>query len=183
MKITAIIGSLRRGNTYTMVEAACNELSGCDIIPYHLKNLSISPCNGCLKCDANKKCYMDDDMDKVINDILSSEGLILGTPARWSLLSGELKIFFDRLNPLAVPDLLKGKKAIIFSVGQSKIYDTASIESAAKSIVSFCENAGIEVIETVLAHSCLNSDDLVVNNPDAITACKEAAKKLYRILL
>lgn len=179
MRIVAIVGSIRRGNTYAMVEAACHALKDCDIELIHLKDLNMNMCDGCLVCDESGKCVFEDDMNKIIPHINEADGIILGTPARWSLLSGELKVFLDRLNPLAVPEALKGKKSIIFAVGQTKGENAESIKLAADSVRFFCENAGMDVIETVIAEDCLKEDDLIINHPEVIERCKQAARNLY----
>jgi len=182
MKIMAIVGSSRRGNTYSMVEAASHALSNCDVEFAHLKDYNIQICDGCLTCDESGSCHIDDDMDKLIERIKETDGLIIGTPARWSLLSGELKVFFDRLNPLAVPEILKGKKAIIFATGQTTGDDAESIKLAADSVKYFCENAEIDVLDIVLAEDCLNNEDLISKYPKILDKCKSSAVKLYESL-
>jgi len=184
MRILAVVGSTRRGNTYAMVEAAAHALTArdCDVELFHLRDLNLLMCNGCLSCDENGECNIDDDMKKILPDVLQADGFILGTPARWSLLSGELKVFIDRLNPLAAPQSLKGKKAIIFSVGQTEGEEAKSIQSAADSVKYFCENAGIEVIDIVTKGGCLNQDDLISNAPETLKTCKQSAAKLLNAL-
>ncbi len=105
MRILAIVGSARRGNTYAMVEAATHELSAkaCDVELIHLRDIKLEVCDGCLACDEEGKCVIEDDMEKILPDVAQADGFIFGTPARWSLLSGELKVFIDRSNPLAAP--------------------------------------------------------------------------------
>ncbi|MFX0199039.1 MAG: flavodoxin family protein [Candidatus Hodarchaeota archaeon] len=182
MRIAAIVGSNRRGNTYSMVEAGCHALTEAEVELIHLKDLDIQMCDGCLACDESGKCHIDDDMQGILKTILESDGFIFGTPARWSLLSGELKTFFDRLNPLAVPELMRGKKAVIFAVGQTENEEAESIELAANSVHNFCDNAGIDVIEKVIAEGCLESDDLMRKHPDILKECKKAAVKLMNSL-
>jgi len=182
MKIIGIVGSIRRGNTYSMVEAACQYLqtkSDCDVELIHLKDISLYHCDGCLTCDETGVCHIRDNMTDLATTIKEADGFIFGSPARWSLLSGELKTFFDRLNPLAVPELLKDKKAIIFVVGQSNDEEKESIELAAQSIKNFCDNAEIKVIDTVLSTNCLLEDDLIKKHANILEECKQSAKKLY----
>jgi multimeric flavodoxin WrbA len=183
MKIIAIVGSIRRGNTYTMVEAGCQQLKDCDVELIHLKDISINICDGCLKCDETATCHIDDDMSDLVQRIKHADGFIFGTPSRWSLLSGELKVFFDRLNPLAVPELLAGKKAIVFAVGQSKGEDIETIKLAAESVKHFCDNAEIEVIDTVIASDCLQPEDLITKHVDILDECRKSADKLFSSLL
>lgn len=182
MRVIGIVGSLRRGNTYTMVEAGCQALTDCEVELVHLKDVDLTLCDGCLECDDTGQCHYDDNMSKLVERIKKADGFIFGTPARWSLLSGELKTFFDRLNPLAVPELLAGKKAIVFAVGQSKDEDIDSIKLAANSVKLFCENAEIEVVDMVIASDCLQPEDLISNHPEFLTNCKESSLKLYEAI-
>lgn len=182
MKIVAIVGSIRRGNTYAMVEAASRALGKCDVELIHLKNIDIKMCDGCLSCDKKRKCRIDDSMKNILPKIVNADGFIFGTPSRWSLLAGELKVFFDRLNPLAIPELLKGKKALIFAVGQTVGREAESIKRAIESVKFFCDNAGIEVVDTVMAKGCTGSNDLISKYPTILSKCKRAAIKLYNSL-
>ncbi|MFC1947338.1 flavodoxin family protein [Chloroflexota bacterium] len=182
MKIVAIVGSNRRGNTYSMVEAACHALEEFNVELVHLQRLSISPCDGCLSCDETGECHIEDDMQNVIKSMRDAEGFVIGTPARWSLLSGELKVLIDRLNPLAVPELLQGKKAIIFTVGQCEGDEAESIKLAAESVKYFCDNAGIEVVDTLIAEGCIEPTDVITKSPDILKKCKDSATKLSQAI-
>lgn len=183
MRIVAIVGSVRRGNTYAMVEAACHALEDAEVELIHLKDIDVHMCDGCLTCDESGDCHIDDSMVDILTRMKEANGLILGTPSRWSLLSGELKVFLDRLNPLAVPESLKGKKAIILAVGQTEGEEAESIREAANSVGAFCDNAGIKVIDTIVAEGCLAQNDLITNHPEVLGACKDSALKLYDAIM
>jgi len=184
MKIVSIIGSTRRGNTFAMVNAAskaiCNDA---EVEILMLGDMTYTFCDGCLQCDETGECHIDDDMNSAVEKIKAADGLIIGTPARWGLMSGELKTFFDRLNPLASPELLAGKKAIAFAVGQSEedTDDAESVRLACASIETFCENADIEVVDRVCVYDCLEKND-IDGNSKAFKQCEAAAIKLLGAL-
>lgn len=182
MKVVAIVGSNRRGNTYSMVEAACYALEDFEVELIHLQGLITNTCDGCLNCDNTGECHIQDSMQDIINSVRTADGFVFGTPARWSLLSGELKVFFDRLNPLAVPECLSGKKAIIFAVGQCEGDEAESIRSAARSVKYFCDNADIEVLDTVIAEGCQQPTDIVTKHPEVLDKCKKSAIRLAKAL-
>jgi len=182
MKVVGIVGSNRRGNTYSMVEAACHALEGFDVELIHLHGLMTKMCDGCLTCDNTGECHIQDRVRTVMDKIKEADGFVFGTPARWSLLSGELKVFFDRLNPLAVPELLNEKKAIVFAVGQCEGEEAKSIKLAAKSVKYFCDNAGIEVIDTVIAEGCQQPTDVMTKHPEVLDKCRKSAIRLARAL-
>jgi len=183
MRIVAVVGSNRRGNTYAMVEAACHALRDFEVELLHVKGMLGESCDGCLQCDESGDCHVDDPMRKAVADIAKADGLVLGTPARWALLSGELKVFLDRLNPLAVKGSLAGKKALLLVVGQCEGDDAWSIKSALESLKSFCRSAGIEVVADVQAQGCLNADDVIARHPAILVDCRTAAQLLADALL
>ena len=177
MKIIAIIGSMRKGNSFSMVQSVVDTFLNADVEleVIHLKDISIGFCDGCLSCDETGTCHLNDDMTSIVQKVKEADGLVLASPARWSLLSGEMKTFMDRLNPLAAIEALADKKAIVFAVGQTKEEEDHSISIAAESMVSFCENAGIEVVDKVLAYGCLMENEV---DKESILRCTEAAMHL-----
>ena len=178
MKICAVIGSLRKGNSALMVSEAvsCFERDEVEIID--LSSLKLCFCSGCLECDETQKCNINDEMTEKLNIISSADGFIFASPVRWGLISGEMKTFFDRLNPFAVSETLSGKKAILFVVGQTDEGDdvTMSIKSGMKSMEVFCDNSGIDIIDKVKAYGCLSPND--ISNTNYLSLCKDAAIKL-----
>lgn len=182
MKIVAVVGSIRRGNTLKMVEAACSPFSSDEVKVIDLAHIKMGFCTGCLYCDDVKRCNIDDDMTNLIDEIANADAFIFASPVRWSLLSGEMKTFFDRLNPLATLGTLNEKKCILLTVGQSEAGsdDASSIDAGLKSMEFFCENAGIEVVDSVKAYGCLEEDS--IENSPYIKACYVAAQKLKEIL-
>lgn len=176
MKIMAIIGSARKGNSFSMVQSIKETIlnAGVELEVVHLRDFSMEFCDGCLSCDETGRCHLNDDMSSIVEKVRDADGLVFASPARWSLLSGDMKVFIDRLNPLAAIEALANKKAIIFVVGQTKGEDN-SISIAAESIESFCDNAGIQVIDKVLAYGCLMEKE--IDNETSLK-CMEAAEHL-----
>lgn len=182
MKIVAVVGSKRKGNSLKMIEAASTAFEKEDIAIINLAEIKLDFCTGCLRCDEEKQCYLDDDMRRYMDTISKADGYIFASPVRWSLISGELKTFFDRLNPFATTGDLEGKKAVLFVVGQSEENsdDSFSIEAGLKSMEFFCENAGIEVVDAVKAYGCYDYND--VDNSQSLKECINAANKLKHAL-
>jgi multimeric flavodoxin WrbA len=182
MKIVAVSGSQRRGNTFAMVDAACRALEGrCEVTMIDLRKFNIQPCSGCLKCDTTATCRIQDSMADILPEVAGADAFIFGTPARWSILSGELKVFFDRLYPLP-EKALKGKKAVIFAVGHDSQDNGGSIQRTRDSVAHCCDNIGIDVIDSVLAYGCLHSSDARKKTPEILQKCAEAANNLCRVL-
>jgi multimeric flavodoxin WrbA len=184
IKIIGIVGSPRKGNTETMVRAALDgaKEDGADINIILLSKLNLEMCDGCLECDKTGKCHFNDGMNEINENLAEASGFIIGTPTRWSLLSGNLKVFLDRTNPLATPGKLIGKAAGIIAVGQSHVNEKEeSILKAANSLRNYCENAGIEVIDSVQGYEALVEDD-IQKNIKSIEDCKLLGKELIKYI-
>ena len=183
MKIVAVVGSIRRGNTLKMVQAACSRFSSDEITVIDLAHIKMEYCTGCLYCDTEKRCCINDDMTNLMGKIADADAYIFASPVRWSLLSGGMKTFFDRLNPFATLGTLNEKKCILLTVGQSEegSDDAFSIDAGLKSMEFFCENAGIEIVGSVKAYGCLEEDS--IENSSYIKECHAVAEKLKEALL
>ena len=157
-----IVGSRREGNSYYLAnkikEGLAKERIRTTIITPG--NQKIHLCTGCMDCDKNGVCDFTDDMYKNIEKVRENEYLMFITPTRWNILSGDLKIFMDRLNPLYSRQGLKDKKMISVSIG-AKDGGLYSTEAATTSLNSFAEAAGMEVILEKKFNNCLKADDIL----------------------
>lgn len=157
-----VVGSRRNGNSLKLANLVSEELNK---IRVHTEiivpgNQKIHVCTGCMDCDKDGICDFTDDMKKNIDLIKKDDYLMLITPVRWNILSGDLKIFIDRLNPMYSRNELMGKKVILVSIGckENSLYST---EAALTSLNSFVESAKMEVILEKKFYNCLNADDIL----------------------
>lgn len=74
-----------------------NESIGVDI--YNPVNSKINSCYSCNNCFYEGKCYQDnkDDMGKLKDKILNADIIILASPVYMHNVSGDMKIFIDRI--------------------------------------------------------------------------------------
>lgn len=156
-----VVGSRRDGNSLKLANRICKELDRvripCKIIIPG--NQRIHLCTGCMDCDKTGVCDFTDDMAANIEEIKKTDVLTFITPTRWNLLSGDLKIFMDRLNPLYSTKDLKNKKGIAISIG-AKHKDVYSSFEATSSLRSFMEASGMECILAKDINDCKEADDI-----------------------
>ena len=125
MKILGVEGSLRKnGNTEQLVKTILESASenGAETKFYKLTKMNISLCMGCFNCRETGTCVTNDDMQLLLEEIQTSDVIILGSPVYMWQVSGQTKLFMDRLVPFIKPDFttrLKGKKSIfmVFTQG------------------------------------------------------------------
>ena len=83
-----------------------------------LNDLTISPCTACDACRGKTEtyCIIDDDMQKLYQEFIDAELVVLASPIYWWSISAQLKLFIDRLyglNSEKNPQFFKGKKLVL----------------------------------------------------------------------
>ena len=173
MKIIIVTASARKGSSMYVAEQLKGLLAYDKVEVAQLSDYKIEYCTGCLECDETHKCYIDDGMTELLEVVKEADILVFITPARYSLLSGDAKVFIDRLNPTAVSGEIENKKFIAVAVGQTqKGEEPDSIDLAVKSLVNFADNAGMNVLGEYSIYGCYDKDD-IKHNEDVERVCEE----------
>ena len=117
MKIVAFNGSARKdGNTAILLKRILKvlETHGFDTELIQLAGEKIHGCTACRTCfeTKNQRCiFEDDNVNAYIRKMAKAEGLLLGSPTYFGMMSHEMKSLIDRAGFVAraTPDLLKYK--------------------------------------------------------------------------
>ena len=102
MKVTAFVGSARKKHTYDATELFLQKLKSLGDVEYEIVRLSdqnLGTCKGCQLCfsEGEEFCQFKDDRDKLIEKIMTSDGVIFASPNYSFHVSALMKIFLDRL--------------------------------------------------------------------------------------
>ena len=104
MKNVLIISSSLRGGSNSEIlahEAEKGAIDAGNVVEFiNLKGKEIKFCIGCLACQKTGKCVQKDDMAEMIAKVQNADVLIFSTPIYYYEMSGQLKTFLDRCNPL-----------------------------------------------------------------------------------
>jgi multimeric flavodoxin WrbA len=114
MKLLAINGSPRKGNTSNTLNQIRDAFPGIDFEILHLIDLDFKLCKGCYACvlKGESKCPLKDDRDMILGKIAEADGLILASPVYSHMVSTLIKNFFERLGYLAHRPLFFNKFAM-----------------------------------------------------------------------
>jgi len=109
-KIVGIVGSYRKGR---VIDTAVSEIlkgaeaHGAEICKIYLVDKHIEFCANCRKCTQEKdvgpraRCVHNDDMEDILRQVDSADGLVLGSPVNFSNVTAVTKRFIERLLPYA----------------------------------------------------------------------------------
>lgn len=113
MKILAINGSPRTVRSTTrrlaqfVLDGAAETGAETEIID--LCDLHIIPCTSCESCSVNGICVFEDDLPLIVERMREADGIVFGSPVYIDNVSGQIKVFFDRLADAIHYQLLAGK--------------------------------------------------------------------------
>jgi multimeric flavodoxin WrbA len=101
-KVTAFVGSARKGHTYDAVVQFLDNLQSMGDIEVEIVRLSdhhIQVCKGCQVCFAKGEeyCPLKDDRDVLIEKMMVSDGVVFASPNYSFHVSAIMKTFLDRL--------------------------------------------------------------------------------------
>jgi multimeric flavodoxin WrbA len=132
-KILAIYGSPRRkGNTTLLLDQAVKGAldTGAQVEKIVLRDLKMSPCLEIYGCKETGRCVIQDDFQKVYDQLLACDGLMLASPIFFYTVSAHTKILMDRCQSLWVKKYWINKtpygqskakrKGLFISVGATK---------------------------------------------------------------
>lgn len=162
-KVLVVVGSARQGNSLfaaNQIERIISKNGKVNCEMLQLSKNKIEYCDGCLHCDTTGICHKKDDMASILEKLKRADGVVFISPTRWSLLSGDLKVFIDRLNPTAGKGFYSNKKSFLIAVGQTNCNDSVSIARALESLKFFSDDAGFTLADSHVFENCLNQTDL-----------------------
>jgi multimeric flavodoxin WrbA len=113
MKILAIHGSPRTIRSTTrrlaslVLEGAAEAGAETDMVD--LCDLMVTPCTACEGCSFNGICMYEDDVETIVARMKDADGIIFASPVYIDNVSGQMKLFFDRLADAIHYQVLAGK--------------------------------------------------------------------------
>ena len=177
MKILAICGSPRKGNTEFILNTILEEIKDHEKELILLRNKKIEHCTGCDACyNQGEDCYINDDMKEIIPKLLQSDLIIFGTPNYFKNVSSLMKVFMDRTNEIVGQHKLKNKKAVIICVGGQELTNTQYCENILKG---FVEDHKMILIESFKARA--EGPNETKEGKGIIETLKDIGKKINNI--
>ncbi|WAC04420.1 MAG: flavodoxin family protein [Methanoregula sp.] len=135
MKILAIHGSPRTIRSGTrklagfVLEGAAD--TGAETEMIDLADLRVTPCTDCEGCRMTGTCVFDDDVPELLSRMREADGIVFGSPVYIDNVTGQMKIFIDRLADAIHYQLLAGRYGCAVAVTE---------ESGGNEVVAYLEH-------------------------------------------
>jgi multimeric flavodoxin WrbA len=117
MQILAFNGSPRKqGNTSTIIASVLEgaRSRGAETTEIRLHDIDLKGCVGCLGCRTNHGvCKQKDGLSPYLEAIKSCAGMVVGCPIYMYRISGQMKLFVDRIYSLYAPTPEGGYQSMV----------------------------------------------------------------------
>ena len=104
MKKVVVISSSPRRNGNSEVLAKTFALgateAGHEVEFIELRDYHLNYCVACYSCTESGKCIIGDGMNEIAEKLLQADVIVFATPVYFYSMSGQLKVFIDRLVPI-----------------------------------------------------------------------------------
>jgi multimeric flavodoxin WrbA len=137
---TSVLNALFEGVKKIEPDAVCETV--------FVSGKKIGYCKGCAHCLTKGDCTQKDDMDEIVGNIRSADGVILASPVYVLGVTAQMKTFIDRMLPLAHRPFLMGKYGAAVSVSAGWGH-----EAVADYLAGFLTAMGASVVGTAYAEA------------------------------
>jgi multimeric flavodoxin WrbA len=186
--ILAIYGSpRRRGNTATLLDKAVAGAleNGAQVEKIVLRDLSIAPCLEIYGCKTTGRCVIQDDFQRVYDQLLECAGLMLASPIFFYSVSAHTKCLMDRCQSLWVKKYWIEKKifgktrpwrrGLFISAGAT--HGKRLFDGALLTVNYFFDVLDMELSQTLLCRG-LDFEGDVLQRPEYLEAAYRAGQEL-----
>ena len=181
MKATCIIGSPHHdGSCAMLIDTLIQGMTeaGVRCKKYCIGELRIHYCIGCKNCYESGECFQNDDVVQIVEDMRSSDVVVMAAPSYWAGVPGQLKTFFDRCTPYGNtdPNLPCPIKGIAIAVRAG--VRAAENELILDSLEHFMGHMGIRTLRRISVCETDSPDDLLRKHPDIIDEVMEIGRNI-----
>ena len=194
VKAIGIVGSPRRGgSTDVLVEQvlAGARAHGLEAEKVYLGELDIRPCRACYSCAATGRCVIEDDFPWLLEKVLGSVGIVLGSPMYVGTVTALMKAFIDRVDCSQVEMVRaptgearfrrrhRGRWGVVVAV--CDLSPLAELRHCVRVLGACLRDLGAEPVDEVLARRLADVGD-VEKRPELIERAFRAGEELARAI-
>lgn len=176
-KVVIISSSPRKnGNSETLAKEFAKGATdaGNQVEFITLKDLKLEFCRGCLYCQSHDRCVITDSVGALLGNVQNADVLVFATPVYYYSVSGQLKTFLDRLNPLFPRE---NKFRDVYLVATCADIENSAFEGTVKAVEGWIECfEGVKLAGTVLCQGVTDVGD--VNDKEELKTAYEAGKNV-----
>lgn len=176
MKVLVVMGSPRKGNTYRAAERIRELMEARAPVEFEylwLRDANLLPCRGFAVCVAKgeEHCPNRDDLQAIVQRMDEADGVVLASPVYSWAVSGQFKVFVDRLSYIMHRPRFHGKQALVLATG---MLDTKEVVGYLAKVAQFwgfevAARAGLITPPTVPARRQETNERILARGADSFS--------------
>ncbi|MGI6212243.1 MAG: flavodoxin family protein [Anaerovoracaceae bacterium] len=176
--IAFYVSARKKGCSHQLIDqvVAGAKSEGAEVITYDL-NDGINGCQGCMSCRTHEGCAQKDNLASFFREYPDADGFVVGFPIYFGNLSGQGKIWLDRMYPLLAADIsprYPGKKCVtVYAQGSP---DPDAYKAAIDANNGFIKMFGVDLIDSI--QSCGSTDPGYQMPQELLDRAFEAGKRM-----
>ena len=183
MLIVGLSGSPRvGGNTDLILQEALAsaKAEGANVNLIRISDYHILPCTGCMSCFSTKKCVNEDDGEKLYQEILKADGIIMGSPSYFQGVTAQMKLFIDRIGFLA---LARGRKDFVEKVGGViGVARRSGVSSTCNQMMTFMTAVGMVITSGGRVFAIGREKGEVAKDQEGVDTARHLGKMMARTI-
>lgn len=175
MKIMIINGSPRLNGSTAYILHKIEKIfleQGFEVTFYNLINEDIALCKGCCACYKIGRCFINDNAEKISQELQNVDGIVIGSSTIASNVPGVLKTFIDR-GHFVIEQLLRNQYSLCVTTYEN--YGGNKASNVLKSLVTL---SGARLCGAIVQKVPFNSD--YSSNFKLNAKTDKLAHKLYK---
>lgn len=150
--------------------------AGNDVEMIKVREMDLKFCRGCFACQKTKKCVIKDDFNaKMLKTLCEADVLVFATPVYYYAISGQLKTFIDRMNPLYS---VKQKIHDIYLIATSAENETRTFKGVKEDIKGYIDCYDDKKLKGTLFAGGVNDINEVKSHKNYMKKAYEMGKKI-----
>ncbi len=187
IRALGVSGSARKGgNSETLLEAVLRGAASVDVEGgvsteiVRANDLDFRGCQGCDACQKAARCRLRD-LDEIHAKLRDSDVWVFSAPIYYDGVSGQMKLFFDRLRPFSVSKLPGRRAGLIVVAYEDK--EREDYARHARVLAGYLSWFGDFRPAEVLCGSRLAGPKDAASRPEILARAEEMGRRLVRELL
>lgn len=150
--------------------------AGNEVEMIKVRDMELKYCKGCFVCQKTNKCVIKDDFNvKMLKTLCEADVLVFATPVYYYAISGQLKTFIDRMNPLYS---VKQKIHDIYLIATAAENETRTFKGVKEDIKGYIDCYDDKTLKGTLFAGGVNDVGEVKSHKDYMKKAYEMGKKI-----
>ena len=178
MKLVILSSSLRTDSNSEQLAKAFADgaaAAGHSVEFHSLRGKKLQFCTGCMACQKLHRCVLEDGASALLETVRTADALVFATPVYYYAVSGQLKTFLDRMNPIFSAG---HRYRSVYLLATAAEDDPSAMDGAVKDLQGWVDCFDGVELRGVLRATGVDAPGAVRGRPDYLAKAREMGENI-----